>query len=225
MLKPHLLFTLYKLAELEAELRRMPITTSRIAEILGTSQQTASRNLIELEKQGLIMRERRGEGGVISISSEGFKELNLLFISLKRIFQPSVEKLVFRGKVFTGLGEGAYYVSQKGYVNQFIQKLGFKPFLGTLNVRLREKNIKNRCLLDAFKPIVIDRFESGGRSFGPVNCYKSTVNGLGKCAIIEAHRTHYGDDVIEVISAFNLRRRLGLEDGDEVEVTVFSNLQ
>jgi riboflavin kinase len=225
MLKPHLLITLYKLAEFEAELGRTSINTSKIAEKLYTSQQTVSRNLIELEKLGLIKREKDGKGEVIVISSKGLKELNLLFIGLKRIFEPGFEKLVFLGKVFTGLGEGAYYVSLKGYVDQFIHKLGFKPYPGTLNIKLREKNIKNRYLLDALKPVVINRFEGERRSFGPVNCFKTTVNGLGKCAVIEAHRTHYGDDVIEVISAYNLRRRLGLKDGDEVEVTVFSNLQ
>jgi riboflavin kinase len=225
MLKPHLLFTLLTLAELEEELRGKPVTTYFIAEKLRSSQQTASKRLIELEKLGMINRFKRGEGELITVSSEGLKELNFLFMSLKRIFEPSVEELVFRGKVFTGFGEGAYYVSKNGYLNQFVEKLGFRPYPGTLNVKLEEAGkgvVKSRELLKALKPIVLQGFESDGRSFGPVRCFKATVNGLGECALIEAHRTHYGSDVIEVISPFNLRRRLGLRDGDEVEVRVFS---
>ncbi|MEM3071961.1 MAG: DUF120 domain-containing protein [Candidatus Bathyarchaeia archaeon] len=226
MLKPHLLFTLLTLAELESKLGGKPVTTYFIAEKLGSSQQTASKRLIELEKLGMINRFKSGEGESITVSSEGLKELNFLFMSLKRIFEPRVEELVFTGKVFTGFGEGAYYVSKNGYLNQFVEKLGFRPYPGTLNVKLGEEGgkgvVKSRELLKALKPIVLQGFESDGRSFGPVRCFKATVNGLGKCAVIEAHRTHYGNDVIEVISPFNLRRRLGVKDGDEVEVRVFS---
>lgn len=225
MLKPTLLFTLFKLAEIESEFGKNPITTYLVAEKLGASQQTASRHLIELERQGLIRRFREGEGEVVMVSGKGMKELNLLFINLKRIFEPGIGELVFRGRVFTGFGEGAYYVSQEGYVNQFIEKLGFKPYPGTLNVRLKRESIKDKGMLEASRPVTIGEFESEGRRFGPVNCFKATVNGIGRCAVIEAHRTHYGDDVLEVISAINLRRRLGLKDGDEVEVTVFSSLR
>ncbi len=33
-------------------------------------------------------------------------------------------------------------------------------------------------------------------------------------------RTHHGPDVIEVISPYKLRDRLGLKDGDDIEVLV-----
>ena len=40
------------------------------------------------------------------------------------------------GVLFSGLGEGAYYIMIKGYRKQFQSKLGFDPFPGTLNLRL-----------------------------------------------------------------------------------------
>ena len=42
----------------------------------------------------------------------------------------------FRRKIVSGMGEGAYYMSLKGYRNQFIEKLGYEPYPGTLNVKL-----------------------------------------------------------------------------------------
>ena len=45
---------------------------------------------------------------------------------------------MMRGRVVGGLGQGQYYISRKGYRHQFIQKLGFVPFPGTLNIKLDE---------------------------------------------------------------------------------------
>lgn len=225
MLKPHLVITLLKLAELEIDLRNNPITTSFLAKKLHTSQQTVSRHLIELEKLRFITRSRKNEGEIIIISKSGLTELGLIYLDLKKIFDPSIKKIIFRGQVFTGLGEGAYYVSQEIYVDQFIKKLGFKPYPGTLNIRLQKKSMKERVMLEALKPIVIHGFITKGRKFGPVNCLKATVNNIEKCALIEAHRTHYQNDVLEIISAYNLRRYLELQDGDEVRVMIFSNLR
>ena len=43
------------------------------------------------------------------------------------------------GEVSSGLGEGRYYISRKSYIIQFQEKLGFIPFLGTLNIRVSQE--------------------------------------------------------------------------------------
>jgi CTP-dependent riboflavin kinase len=53
--------------------------------------------------------------------------------------------VTLEGTVFTGLGEGAYYISKETYLKQLTEKLGFEPYLGTLNLKLSsDYDIKTR---------------------------------------------------------------------------------
>ncbi|MEM1537956.1 MAG: DUF120 domain-containing protein [Candidatus Nezhaarchaeales archaeon] len=61
-------------------------------------------------------------------------------MGLQKIFGEGREVLTLEGEVFTGLGEGAFYVTREGYRSQFIEKLDFDPFPGTLNLRIKSVN-------------------------------------------------------------------------------------
>ena len=60
-----LFFSLYKLAELGASSRTIKVSTEYLAEKIGSSQQTASRHLISLEKIGWIKRTITPDGCLI----------------------------------------------------------------------------------------------------------------------------------------------------------------
>ena len=53
----------------------------------------------------------------------------------KQIFE-FTDRVLIKGKVISGMGEGRYYTEQDGYIQQFKEKLGFIPFPGTLNVEI-----------------------------------------------------------------------------------------
>ncbi len=220
-MKPSHLLTLYKLAELGANEKHVPFTTEDIAEYVGISQQTASRRLIEMEREGLIERVKDGRNQTVQITSEGKKELTGMYNVLKRVFEAPKVDLIFRGAVFTGLREGSYYVSQDGYRKQFRAKLGFDPFPGTLNIRLKKEDLEDRRLLEGYPSVYIEGFQNEKRSYGPAKCYKAIVEEKVPAAIILPIRAHYGEDVIELISAEQLRKRLSLKDGDTVRVRTF----
>ena len=131
--------------------------------------------------------------------------------------------MVLRGKVFTGFGEGAYYVSLPGYRRQFVERLGFEPYPGTLNLRLDRESLRLRRKLELMEGIVIDGFTHGGRRYGAVKCFRARVEGRVRGAVLLIERTHYGPDVLEVIAPVNLREALGLRDGDWVSVSVCTN--
>jgi len=222
---PPLLLTLCRLAELGAYSGELMITTAELAENLNISQQTASRHLIELQTLGLIRRARVARGEAIKVTVKGSEELDKLYIRLKAIFEAKTKEVVLEGVLFSGIGEGAWYVSQVGYRRQFMEKLGFEPFPGTLNLRLEREYEDERKRLEASPPILIDGFQDGTRSFGSVKCYKAKINGKEDGALISAIRTHYAGDVIELIAPNNLRAKLGLKDGDSVRVhAVISDL-
>jgi riboflavin kinase len=216
------LFTLLKLAEMGAHRRTAKISTEYLAEKLGTSQQTASRYLIELERKGWIKRNITHDGCLIRIDAAGTGELQKLLSNLRLLmeaeFPPS---LTLEGTVFTGLGEGAYYIGKEHYRKQFIEKLGFEPYPGTLNLKLTgDYDIKARTELEAYPAIEVEGFKNEDRTFGTVKCYPVLIGNRVKGALITALRSHYDVSVLEIIAPVCLRKQLNLKDGNKVKVEV-----
>jgi riboflavin kinase len=117
-----------------------------------------------------------------------------------------------KGKVVTGLGEGQYYISKEGYMEQFNCKLGFYPTPGTLNLKITET-----FTLEDREPITIKGFEDESGTFGGCKCYRVLIGGI-EGAIVRPERSSYPPDLVEVIAPSHLRTKLNLKDGDEVDV-------
>ena len=218
------LFTLLKLAEMGAHRRIAKISTEYLAGKLDLSQQTASRYLMELENKGWIKRTITPEGCLIKITESGIKELNKLYTNLRFLMESAYPPSVtLEGTVFTGLGEGAYYISKESYRKQFIEKLGFDPYPGTLNLKLTtDYDIKARSELEAYPGIEVEGFRSEDRTFGSVKCYPVIIENSVKGALILALRSHYDASVLEIVAPIYLRNNLKLKDGRKVKVEVLT---
>jgi riboflavin kinase, archaea type len=214
------LFTLVKLAEMGAHRRTAKISTEYLAEKLGISQQTASRNLIELERKGWIKRNITHDGCLIKIEPPGITELQKLYSNLRVLMEAAYPPSVtLEGTVFTGLGEGAYYITKETYRKQFLEKLGFDPYPGTLNLKLTsDYDIKTRMELEAYPAIEVEGFRNEDRSFGLVKCYPVMIDNKVKGALLSALRTHYDVSVLEIIAPVCLRKHLNLKDGNKVKI-------
>lgn len=221
------LYMLLKLAEMGAYNRTAKISTEYLAKKLGISQQTASRYLIELEHQGWIARKVTPDGSLITIQALGTAELQKLYSSLKVVMEKAYPPSVtLEGTVFTGLGEGAYYISKDSYHKQLAEKLGFEPYHGTLNVKLTtDYDIKTRRDLEAYPAIEVMGFQNENRSFGVVKCYPAMIGGKVKGALVTAVRSHYDASVLELIAPVYLRKQLGLKDGNKVKVEIYTSAQ
>jgi len=213
-------FTLFEIAKMGGCRETVKLSSTQLANRLGISQQTASRRLQELEREGLITREMTPKAQYIRVNGKGMDELLRVYLGLKEVFEEKPRHLRISGEVFSGMGEGKYYVSIEGYMKRFEEKLGFTPYPGTLNLRLRTyQDMQARRMLKAYPGIVIEEFEEGGRTFGRVKCFKAIVEGT-EGSVLLINRTHYGEDVIEVIAPVYLREALSLKDGDVVTVDV-----
>jgi riboflavin kinase len=217
-------FALMKLAEMGAHRRTARISTEYLAEKLGVSQQTASRYLIELDGKGWIKRTVTPEGCLIKVTDSGITELQRLHSSLHYLIEAAYPPSVtLEGAVFTGLGEGAYYISKEQYRKQFIEKLGFDPYPGTLNLKLTtDYDIKTRAELEAYPAIEIEGFVNEDRTYGSVKCYPVTIENRERGALLLAFRSHYDSSVLEIISPVPLRKHLKLKDGHKVKVEVLT---
>lgn len=207
-----------------AHRRTAKISTEYLAGKLGASQQTASRYLIELDNKGVIKRTITPEGCLIKITEPGIKELKRLYSNLRFLMEAAYPPTItLEGVVFTGLGEGAYYISREQYTKQFIEKLGFEPYPGTLNLKLTtDYDIKTRSEVEAYPAIEIQGFSNESRTFGSVKCYPVTIENKAKGALVLALRSHYDASVVEIIAPVFLRKHLALKDGHKVKVEVLT---
>lgn len=105
------------------------------------------------------------------------------------------------------------------YQKQFFERLGYYPYPGTLNLRLHPTSLEIRKKLETKEWMVINGFTSENRTFGDARCLPCRIEGI-PCAIIVPGRTHYPDDIIEIISAVELRKDLDLSDKDKLTVKV-----
>ncbi|MCL1970366.1 MAG: DUF120 domain-containing protein [Candidatus Bathyarchaeota archaeon] len=218
-------YMLLKLSELGAYRRITKVSTEFLAEKLGVSQQTASRYIIVLERKGWIERNITPEGSLLKVSELGIRELFKLYSNLKSVIETTFPPTVtLEGTVFTGLGEGAYYISKEKYLMQLIEKLGFEPYQGTLNLKLNsDYDIKTRMELEVYPAIEIEGFKNTDRSFGLVKCYPVIINNKVNGALLIATRSHYDVSVLEIIAPVSLRKQLKLKDGNKVKIEVFTS--
>ena len=195
------------------------LSSGELGKILGTSQQSASKRILELLEEGLITRDLGARKQRMRLTPKGVDVLRREFNEYRRIFMVS-DTYVLHGRVSSGMGEGGYYITQKGYMDQFEAKLGYKPFQGTFNVVLDKEDLSTFEMIRSGSGIRIDGFTSEGRSFGDVIAYKAKIRNID-CAIVVPERSHYVD-TIEIICKYHLRRTLSIENDDRVDVKVES---
>jgi len=210
-------FTLRKLALMGALDDYIMLSSRELGENLEMSQQSASKRILELIDNGLIVRDLGTRKQRIKITSKGVEEMKKEYSEYRRIFEKT-DHLRIQGEVVSGMGEGGYYICQEGYVKQFEKKIGFIPFQGTFNVRIYPEEIGKLDIIRSTSGITIDGFSSEGRSFGSVIAYKCKIHNID-CAITVPERSHYVD-ILEIIAPCSIRRSLSLVDGDKIDVKV-----
>lgn len=194
------------------------VSTRRFGAELNISQQMASNRLRALSDAGLIIRRRGGSRGQdIFITREGATILRREYGDYRQIFD-AARDIRIQGTVSGGLGEGQYYLAQPEYLSQIEEKLGFRPFPGTLNITVAEDEYSKMDLVPQSAIIQIGGFEADGRTFGRADCIPAEIAGT-ECAIVIPQRSHHRD-VLEIISEKRLRKMLALEDGDRVMVRI-----
>ena len=123
-----------------------------------------------------------------------------------------------RGVVQTGVGKGSYFTQLDWVVEQCRRTLGYKPFPGTLNVRVVDEDLSR---LDLFLQGSDFEIIPNDPVFCSARVKKVKVNQLPGAVILPADqvRTHERR-VLEVIAACSLKETLGIRDGDMVTITL-----
>ena len=118
------------------------------------------------------------------------------------------------GKLFSGMGAGEEYLSKQPYQEKFKEILGFKPYPGTLNLRIDQEKILEIHEQDSER---LESFEHEETEYSGMNIYRCEINGV-EAAYLDLDITDYEENVLEIIAPIGLRDLMGLEDGENVEV-------
>ena len=199
------------------------ISTPELCNKIPISQQTISRRILELEENGYINRKYGSRGGDLELTPKAYVHLEKVYKNLQHVFSRKSCVEQFHGKLKTGMGEGAHYIKNEKYLKQFKEKLGFKPYFGTLNVQVNpemyeflHEQLKN------FKQTIIQGFENSSRTYGDVVCYSVSIWSESKPdvkvpgALLLIQRTSHKPFVTEFIAEECLREFFPIKDDDEV---------
>ena len=211
------LICLRQLASLGGIRGPVKISTQTLGEMLGISQQTASRRVLALERDHMISRSTESTGQFILITPEGEEVLRREFAEYTKIFTETGEKYTLKGTVVSGVGEGRYYMSIDHYQQMFTRLCGFSPYPGTLKIKLNPQSLQLRARLESLNWLIVPGFKDEHRQFGDARCLLCSISGI-PCAIVAPLRTHHPSEIIEVIAGCRLREELNLTDGCAVEV-------
>ncbi len=124
------------------------------------------------------------------------------------------EIVYIEGTVFTGRGEGEFYVNL--YSKSFRKTLGINPYPGTLNLRLTQDSVK---VMEKIVSRPVKIVEPPMEGFGRVYVWPGFI----KCTrvyVIRPEKTVYRVDVVELVADANLRELFNLRDGDLLRVAV-----
>jgi riboflavin kinase len=220
-LKIQHILTLTFLLSKGAKYNFVTTTTSSLGKNIKKSQQAASKHLLELENSDFIERIISGRNISVKITPKGYSEMVKLSHALQKSLTSSPSHVLLKGTLVSGMGEGAYYMSLKGYTKQFKSKIGYIPFPGTFNVKLGKKEYTETIRqFEGMDGTHIEGYSDGKRTYGWVKCFRAKLNSSFDCELIRLERTHHDTSTIELISKNNLRKTAKISDGSKVTITI-----
>lgn len=124
------------------------------------------------------------------------------------------ENMEITGKIESGEGRGAFFVGLDWVVEQFERHMGFKPFPGTLNIRISGEDLSK---LNGFFSQKDFEFVPDDPQFCNAGVKRLTLNGLPGVAVFPSEDVRiHGKNVIEIIAGCHIKQTLNLDDGDMV---------
>ena len=120
------------------------------------------------------------------------------------------------GVVFSDLGRAAAFMSVERVQRTFSEKLGFVPYPGTLNLRLKtDEAMASWQEARARRGIEI---ASEDPAHCHARCFLVEIEGKRRGAVILPEVEGYPSDKVELIAPVRLKDELGVKDGERVTI-------
>ncbi len=123
----------------------------------------------------------------------------------------SGKQIILEGRVVDGRGEAGRFISMDWVIEQCRNTAGFKPFFGTLNVKVSEQDF------DFLRRLVSARGKRlvppvGEDTFCEARMLEINVHGIA-AALLYPMVDDYYTDTVEIIAPLKLKPHLGLHEG------------
>src|SRR3989338_5124982 len=125
--------------------------------------------------------------------------------------------MLINAKAAVGVHRGSQLIEK--YYARLIGILGFRPFRGTLNLKL-ERNLNFKI----YAQIMLDHILLDGSRHVEAYLAPARLHVKGQeydCWAFRHEKTPQHSDEIEIIAADNIHEKFGLKDGDEVVLELF----
>jgi CTP-dependent riboflavin kinase len=128
------------------------------------------------------------------------------------------KKRVVTGKVASGAQRAAYFINLPWVQEQCVEKLGFRPYPGTLNIKVSEEGLLSVMELRKSKGIILS---SPSAEFCSAKALPALVELIG-CAIIipPENVSIHAENTLEIMAPVKLKDALGIRDGDLLTIVV-----
>lgn len=129
-----------------------------------------------------------------------------------------IKNWTIAGKVVSGAGEGAYFTRINWVQEQCREKLGFKPYAGTLNLEISKE----------YLPIIesLNRKEgiemiSPDPKFCNAKAFPVSLGEISGALIIPDEKVRiHAENIIEIIAPLKIKASLKVRDGDFISVAI-----
>jgi len=124
------------------------------------------------------------------------------------------DKLTVTGKIVSGEKKGAFFTQLDWFQNQCQEKLGFKPFPGTLNLEIEAAMLPHIEALISSSGIEVVPPDP---NFCTGHVYPVNIMGVGGAIVVPAEdvRVH-SKNILELLAPTCLKEALDVDDGDEI---------
>ena len=129
-----------------------------------------------------------------------------------------MRNLIITGKIVSGSREGAYFTQIDWVLRQCDEKLGFKPYPGTLNLEISAEDLPIIESLDKEKGIAL---VSPDPKFCNGKAIPVSLGEISAAIIIPEEKVRvHPKNIIEIIAPLNLKASLNFRDGDSITVAL-----
>ena len=129
-----------------------------------------------------------------------------------------MEQLEINGKIISGTGEGGYFTQIDWVLQQCDEKLGFKPYPGTLNLEISEDDLPIIESLDKETGIEL---VSPDPKFCNAKTFRVSLGKISGAIVMPEEKVRaHPKNIIEIIAPSSIKTSLNVKDGDILKITI-----
>lgn len=122
------------------------------------------------------------------------------------------------GKIVSGVKQGAFFTQLDWFQRQCLQKLGYIPYPGTLNLKI---SIEDIPIIEALEQKAKIEFVPPDSTFCSGKAHPVVVEGIRAAIVMPAEEVRvHGKNIVEIICDLRLKDALKVDDGDTVRLTI-----